>query len=324
MLRFLIRRLLYAGLVLLIITFVVFFIFFILNGGTPIEQAGRFCGRGCGPVQLQATVIRLRLDRPWYVQYGSYLGHLVQGDLGRDFSNNVPVLDEIRSRLPVSISVAVGAALIWLLIGVPTGILAATKPRSLRDRAATFFALTFYSVPTFVLGLLMLLVFYYLLTIKAGLRWFSGGGYTPITQNPLEWAHKLVLPWFDLALVYAAGYARITRGSMLEVLGEDYIRTARAKGLTERRVIYKHGLRSALTPIVTILGIDLGVLLGGTVITERIFTLPGVGAFTLEAISTGNLPVIAAVTLLVAMFVVFANLIVDILYAVLDPRVRLG
>ncbi len=324
MLRFLIRRLLYAVLVLVVISFVVFVIFFVLNGGTPQEQAGRFCGKGCGPLQLQATVARLHLDRPWPQQYGTYLWHLVQGDLGVDFSNNVSVLSEITARLPVSISVAIGAAVIWLIIGIPTGILAATKPRSFRDRAATVFALTFYSIPTFVLGLLMLLVFYYLLTIKANIRWFYGGGYTPITENPLTWAHKLILPWFDLALVYAAAYARITRGSMLDVLGEDYIRTARAKGLSERKVVYKHGLRSALTPVVTILGVDLGILLAGTVITEKIFTLPGVGAFTLEAITSGNLPVIAAVTLLLAVFVVLANLTVDILYAVLDPRVRLS
>ncbi len=325
MLRFLIRRTLFAILVLLIISFVVFYIFYVVNNETPTQRATQFAGRGATPQSIAAVVQRLGLAKPWYDQFGHYLNRLVlHGDLGTDFSTSASVNSELLSRLPITASLAIGSAVLWLLIGVPFGILAATKPRSIRDRLATVFSLTFYSIPTFVLGLLLLLVFYYLLTLKAGLHWFPFGGYVPLTENPWEWFHHLILPWFTLALVYAASYSRVTRSSMLDVLGEDYIRTARAKGLSERRVVYRHALRSALTPIVTILGIDLGGLLGGAIITEVIFTLNGIGEFSIRAVNNGDLPVISATVLVAAGFVIIANLVVDILYAVLDPRVRLS
>jgi peptide/nickel transport system permease protein len=208
-------------------------------------------------------------------------------------------------------------------MGIPIGILAATKPRSLRDRAATTFALAGLSIPTFVLGLLFLYLFFYQLTIH-GAAFFPGNGYVPLTENPWEWFKHLILPWFTLAVVTAASYARITRGSLLEVLGEDYIRTARAKGLSERRVIYRHGLRSALTPVVTLLGIDVGTLLGGAIVTEAVFGLQGIGQTAVQAVVNGDLPIIFGTVLFAAFFIVVANILVDIVYALLDARVRLA
>src|SRR5205085_5561689 len=193
------------------------------------------------------------------------------------------------------------------------GILAATKPRSLRDRAATVFALAGLSIPTFVLGLLMIYFLFYQLTVH-GVAFFPAGQYVPLTQDPWEWFKHLILPWFTLALVSAASYSRITRGSLLEVLGEDYIRTARAKGLSERRVIYRHGLRSALTPVVTLLGIDVGTLLGGTIVTEKLFGLQGIGQSALNAQQAGDLPIVLGTVLVAAFFIVIANIVVDILY----------
>ena len=191
------------------------------------------------------------------------------------------------------------------------------------DRAFTGLALFFYSLPTFVLGSLLLLVLFYDLTKYGGLDWFPATGYVPFTDNPAEWFRHLILPWFTLAAVTAAAYTRLTRGSMLDVLGEDYIRTARAKGLSERRVVFKHGLRAALTPIVTQFGIDLGSLVGGAIITEKVFGLPGLGFTAVGAIQGQDLPVILGITMIAAAAIVTANIIVDIAYAILDPRVRL-
>jgi peptide/nickel transport system permease protein len=256
-------------------------------------------------------------------QYLQYVGRLLHGDLGYSFRNAEPVRKTLLDRLPATASLAGGAAVVWLLMGIPIGILAATKPRSIRDRLATVFALGGLSIPPFVAGLLLLYFLYYRLSLN-GLDIFPASGYVPLTQNPFEWARHLVLPWFALALVTAASYSRITRGSLLEVLGEDYIRTARAKGLSERRVIYRHGLRSALTPVVTLLGIDVGTLLGGAIVTEVVFGLQGIGQNAILAVSTGDLPVIFGTVLFAAFFIVIANILVDIAYAVLDSRVRLA
>ncbi|MCW2665807.1 MAG: transporter permease [Frankiales bacterium] len=318
--RFIVRRLMFGVIVLLVISFAVFALFFLLAPGDP---AANFVGRGATEQSIQEARERYGLDKPWYQQYGQYVGRLVQGDLGFSFRNREPVRDTLIDRLPVTASLAGGAAVLWLLVGIPIGILAATKPRSLRDRAATFFALGGLSMPTFVVGLLLLYLFFYRLTI-AGVDAFPGNGYVALTQDPFEWARHLILPWIALATVYAAQYSRITRGSLLEVLGEDYIRTARAKGLSERRVTYRHGLRSALTPVVTLLGIDLGGLLGGAIVTEAVFGLGGIGQAAIQAVFVGDLPVIFGTVMLAAFFIVISSIVVDILYAVLDSRVRLA
>lgn len=320
--RFIARRLLFAALVLWIISVVVFLLFFVV---APGDVAGNFCGRNCTPERLAQIRERYGLDDPIVQQYLSYLGRLITDfDLGYSFTNEQPVRDIILDRAPVTASLAVGAATVWLLIGIPIGILAATKPRSLRDRAATTFALAGLSIPTFVIGLLFLYLFFFIFRTELGLDLFPGNGYVPLTQDPVGWFNHLVLPWFALAFVSAATYSRITRGSLLEVLGEDYIRTARAKGLSERRVVYRHGLRSALTPVVTLLGIDLGGLLGGAIITEAVFGLGGIGQTAVAAVTIGDLPVIFGTVLFAAFFIVIASIVVDIAYALLDSRVRLS
>jgi len=211
---------------------------------------------------------------------------------------------------------------IWLVIGVLSGILSAVKRGSVADRVVTVVALVFYSTPVFVLGLLMLYVFYYLLTTH-GIALFPGQGYTYFTANPLKWFKGLILPWISLALISAAVYTRLSRGSMLDVMGEDYIRTARAKGLSERRVIFRHALRSALTPVVSQFGIDVGVLIGGAILTETVFGMPGLGYTAVQAINNQDLPVIIGIVIIASAAVVAANIVVDGVYAVLDPRVRL-
>jgi peptide/nickel transport system permease protein len=216
----------------------------------------------------------------------------------------------------VTLSLAIGASILWLVGGVSIGVLSALKRGSVFDRFSMGVALAGVSLPIFFTGLIALALFSY--------RWpiFPNVQFVPFTQNPLLWAKNLILPWVTLAFLYAALYARLTRAGMLETMNEDYIRTARAKGLPERTVIVKHGLRAALTPIVTIFGLDIGLLLGGAVITEVTFSLHGLGQFTILAIDSQDLPEIMGVTMLAAFFIVFANLVVDILYAYVDPRVR--
>jgi peptide/nickel transport system permease protein len=316
--RFFLRRVLFGLLVMLVVSLVVFILFF-----TSSDPAAAFCGKTCTPDRLALIKRRYHLDQSYPAQYWHFLTQLLQGNLGFSFQSQVSVNSILKQGLPATSSLALGAAVLWMLMGVPIGITAATKPRSIRDRLATVFALTGLSLPSFVVGLVLLELFFYQLTVH-NLRWFPPSGYVPLTQDPVEWAHHLILPWFTLAFVKAAAYARLTRASMLEVLGEDYIRTARAKGLPERTVVYRHGLRSALTPIVTLLGIDVGTLLGGTVVTEKLYGLQGIGQTAVTAVNQSDLPVVMGTVVLAAAFIVVANILVDITYAVLDARVRLA
>ncbi len=220
-------------------------------------------------------------------------------------------------------SVAIGAAVLWTITGIPIGIASARRPGSWRDRLGTVFVLAGLSFPTFVVGLLLLYLLFFRLTLL-GIEWFPAGGYVPLTENPWEWARHLILPWFTVAFATAATYARLTRGQMLEVFGEDYIRTARAKGLSERRVVYRHGLRSAVTPLFTQFGLDVALVLGGLVVTEQIFGLPGIGRLAVESVIRGDQPIIIGTVLFAAAFVVVANIVVDVGYALLDARVRIS
>jgi peptide/nickel transport system permease protein len=247
---------------------------------------------------------------------------ILHGDLGYSYYNQQSVNSILKDAFPITLSLAIGSAILWLAMGVLSGVWSAIRPRSLLDRTFTFTALFFYSMPTFVLGLVLLLVLYYELSIH-GIKFFPAGQYVPLTQDPIEWARHLLLPWFTLAAVTAAAYTRLTRGSMLDVLGEDYIRTARAKGLPERRVIFRHGLRAGLTPIVTQFGIDLGTLIGGALITEVVFSIPGMGYEAYRAITSNDLPIVIGVVVVATTAIVVANILVDVLYAILDPRVRL-
>ena len=228
----------------------------------------------------------------------------------------MPVWNEITSDLPVTISLAIGAAILWLVTGVAIGILSALRRRSFFDRAAMGVALAGVSLPIYFTGLVLLSLVSYKWNIMPNVH------YVGITSNPVAWARNLLLPWICLAFLYAALYARLTRAGMLETMGEDYIRTARAKGLSEQRVIGRHALRAALTPIVTIFGLDLGQLLGGAILTEYTFGFVGIGKLSVDAIFRQDLPVILGVTLFAAVFIVMANLAVDIIYAFVDPRVR--
>jgi peptide/nickel transport system permease protein len=319
MIRFVIRRLLLAVAVTWLISVVVFALFFV----APPDPARAIAGRLATPATVAAVRHRLGLDRPVPVQYARFLAGLVHGDLGYSYYNSESVRSLIATRLPVTVSLTLGGALMWLVLGVGIGVLAARRPRTLVDRGATLFVLTGLSMPTFLVGLLLLYVFFFRLHL-AGVDAFPGGGYVPLTQSPAGWVRHLILPWLTLAVVSAATYTRLTRASLLEVLGEDYVRTARAKGITERRVVYRHALRSALTPMVTQLGIDVGTLLGGAIVTETVFGLPGLGQLAVQSITTQDLPVIVGIVLLAAVFIVLANIVVDLLYAVLDPRVRVS
>lgn len=313
---FLIRRILLGVLVLWIISVAVFAMFFI----APHDPARLLAGKEATPQTVALITRRLGLNKPVLVQYGEFLGNLLHGNLGYSYYNSEPVTRLILSRLPVSLSLAIGAAVMWLLIGISAGILAATRPRSIADRLVTACSLFFYSMPVFLLGVLLLYFLFFRLW-TAGVHLFPGSGYASLS-NPIQWARYLFLPWLTIALGSAATYSRLTRSGLLEVFGQDYLRTARAKGLSGSRVLFVHGLRSALTPIVTQAGIDLGVILGGVVIAENIFGLPGLGALAVQSITTQDLPVIIGIVLLSSFFVVVANIVVDLLYTVLDPRVR--
>ena len=319
MIRFLIRRILQGILVLWLITVGVFAIFFIGPGAKSVPRA--LAGKDATPQVVAEVTKRLQLNKPIWEQYWHFVWLLLHGNLGYSFYHDQSVNSVLKAAVPITVSLVIGAAIIWVVLGVLSGVLSAVRNRSLADRTFTGLALFFYSMPTFVLGLLLLLVFYYELTIH-GIHFFPAT-YIPFSQSPSGWFRSLLLPWFTLALVSAATYTRLTRGSMLDVMNEDYIRTARAKGLSERRVIFRHSLRAALTPIVTQFGLDVGILLGGAVITEQVFGLPGLGWLAVHSIQQQDLPVIIGVVIVAAAGVVVANIVVDMLYAVIDPRVRL-
>lgn len=314
MLRYVIRRLLFAVLVLWMVSTAVFALLRI--SPVPVE---RVIG---GPRATTETLNQIRknlgLDEPVLVQYWNFLKQLLQGDLGYSYVNNTAVTELIGDRLPTTLWLVLGAGVIWFVGGVATGVLSATRPRSLLDRAATGFVLVGLSTPPFVMALVLLYLFSTQLG-DHGFKFFEAG--PPLQEHFFQ---RMILPWVGLAFLMVAAYTRLTRGTMLDVLGEDYIRTARSKGLTERRVTYRHALRSALTPVVTQFGIDIGVLMGSTIVTEKVFGLQGVGQLVYQSIVTGDTPVVIGVTLLVAFFVVVANLIVDVGYSFLDPRVRLS
>jgi peptide/nickel transport system permease protein len=334
MIYFIIRRLIMTVFLLVLVSMITFAIFFLvprLAGQTAYQLAAQYVGRNPIPSEIKAVETKLGLNAPLYLQYGRYLKGIVAGThynngtdvsycpfpcFGYSFRNDQPVWPQLISDAPVTLSIAVGAAVLWLIGGVSIGVLSALRRGSFFDRLSMGIALAGVSLQVFFTGLVALELFSYKWTI------FPNVHYVGITSNPLLWARNLVLPWITLAFLYAALYARLTRAGMLETMGEDYIRTARAKGLPERQVVLKHGLRAALTPIVTIFGLDLGLLLGGAILTETTYSMPGLGQFTILAIQNQDLPEIMGVVLIASFFIVIANMIVDILYAVVDPRVR--
>ena len=319
MFAYIIRRLLWSVFLLLVISFLTYVIFYVLPSADPALLRA---GRQPTPERVAAIREQLGLDKPFYEQYSKYIWNLVAHfDFGYSYQNNIAVRETIFDRLPATASLAIGGAVVWLLIGIPIGIISAIKRGTLLDRLAMGGALLAISAPVYWVGLVSI----YLFSNDLGklVPIFQGSGqYTPFTENPVDWAAALILPWLVLATAFAAVYARFLRANLLDVMGEDYIRTARAKGLGERPVVFKHGLRSAITPIVTIFGLDLGILFGGAILTETVFNIPGVGRLAFDAIQKSDLPIVQGTVLIGAFAIIMANLLVDIVYAFLDPRVR--
>ena len=328
MVGYLLRRLAAMVITLVALSMIVFLIF----NALPADPARLTCGKACSPQIVEANRHRLGLDKPLVNQYADFAKGLVVGRsygtgrvkfdcdvpcLGYSFRKGDDVTHLLVTRFPVTAQLALGGFVLWILVGVSVGIVSALKKGKWQDRTIIGASMIGYSFPSFFIGLL--LVFF--VQIKLGVIGF--GGYVPIYKDPIGWLSAFILPWTALALLYAALYARLTRNQMLETLGEDYIRTARAKGLPERVVIGKHGLRACLTPIVTAAGLDFAGLLGGAIITEQVFGLPGIGRLAVDSVTDADLPVITGTVLLAATFVILANLVVDVLYAVIDPRVRL-
>ncbi len=331
-LAYLIRRLFAAAVMLVVIILVVFGIFFLVPRWAGVDPATMFVGKQADPAAIEAVRQKLGLADPIFAQVweffrGLFVGRTYSGGgdvtecaapcFGYSFRSEQAIWPVLTDRFPVTLALALGAAVLWLLFGVAAGVLSALKRGSLWDRGAMIVALGGVSLPIYFTGLLSLAIFSY------GLGWIDGQ-YVPLEESFSGWFGGMILPWVTLAFLYAAMYARITRATMLEVLGEDYIRTARAKGLTEPVVIGKHAMRSTMTPILTMLGMDLGALIGGAILTETTFSLPGLGQAVLKAISDKDLPIILGVTLITSLAVIVANLLVDLLYAVIDPRVRLS
>jgi len=331
---FIVRRLIATVFLLIVVSMITYAVFFLiprLAGQNAYQLASEYAGSNPTRATVIAIETNLGLNQPINVQYGRFLSGLVFGEhyntgpnttycpppcFGYSFKSQQPVWPMMVSSMPVTISIVAGAAILWLVGGVTIGVISALKRGTVFDRFSMGLALAGVSLPIFFTGLISLELFSY--------KWpiFPNVTYVGITTNPLLWARNLVLPWTTLAFLYVALYARLTRAGMLETMSEDYIRTARAKGLPERTVIVRHGLRAALTPIITIFGMDLGALLGGAILTEATFSLHGLGQFTILAINNQDLPEIMGVTMLAAFFIIIANLVVDILYTVVDPRVR--
>jgi peptide/nickel transport system permease protein len=324
--RYILRRLVGIVVVLLLIAIITFVVFYML----PSNPAQLSCGKPCTPDRLAAVLHFEHLDLPIYVQFGEFLWGIVAGRtfgegagtvhcgapcFGYSFQQGAPVTQLIAERFPVTASIAVGAAVLWLVVGVAIGVISAVRRGSLLDRSAMVLALGGVSAPTYLVGLLGILIFGF------GLNMVPVNGYVPFFEDPVQWAWHLVLPWCTLAFVSMAVYARLTRNQMLEVLGEDYIVTARAKGITEQRVVVTHGLRAVLVPVVTVFGLDLGSLLGGAVITESVFGMQGMGQLLIQAVRQLDLPLVVGLTLFSGFLIVLANLVVDVAYVFLDPRV---
>ncbi|MFE5829388.1 ABC transporter permease [Streptomyces sp. NPDC056488] len=327
MISYLLRRCLGVAGVLLAICAVTFVIFHLL----PADPTAAACGKTCSPERLAEVRRFMGLDQPVWRQFGDYLVGIFAGRelgsgphalecgfpcLGYSYENALPVWDLLTDRLPVSASLAVGAALLWLVLGLTAEVTAALRKGSALDRALMVGAVATASLPVYFTAVMLL----YGAVRLSGLLPYPT--YVALADDPVGWAVNLLLPWTALALLYAAMYARQSRSSMIETMTQPYIRTARAKGMPARTVVVKHGLRSAMMPVVTLFGMDLGALLAGAVITESIFGLPGVGRLFYDALQRSDQPVVLGVTLLAAFFIVAANVLVDLLHAVVDPRVR--
>jgi peptide/nickel transport system permease protein len=315
MLRFIARRLIGMVFVLFAISVLTFLIFNVIPAGDP---AARICGKNCTDQLEQNIEEDWGFDESLPVQYVTMMKKVFTGDL-KSYSSELDVDEQIIQGIPVTFSLCIGAAILWMGTAILFGYLSAVRAGRFTDRALTILALIGISMPVFWLAAMLL----YFLSFKVQL--FPNGDYVGITESPWEWFTHLILPWFTLAVLFIGFYSRLLRSNMLDAMDEDYVRTARAKGLSERRVRIHHVLRNSLIPIITLFGLDFGVIVGGgAILTETVFNLPGVGLYAGEAIGDLDLPPLMAVTLFAAFFIVVFNTLVDIVYAYLDPRIRLG
>jgi peptide/nickel transport system permease protein len=315
---YVLRRVLWGLVLLVLVSLLTFVVFYVLPSADPAQLRA---GRGASPETLRQIRDALGLDRPLPAQYWTFLTQLAfHANLGYSYYSSASVGSLIVDRLPATISLTLGAVVVWVVVAVPLGVVSAVRRGTWIDKLTTGGALLGISAPVYWLGLVAL----YLFADDIGkLPLLPGAGsYVPLTDDPWKWLTSLILPWLVLASTFTAVYARLLRGNMIEVLSEDYVRTARAKGLSERRVVWRHALRAAVSPLVTLAGLDVGVLLGGAVLTETVFAIPGIGRLNYDAILHADYPVIQGTVLLAACFVIVANLAVDVAYAYLDPRVR--
>jgi peptide/nickel transport system permease protein len=313
--RFILRRLIAMVAVLFAISVVTFAIFNVIPNSDP---ALRLAGRNQTPGQLEAIRRTWGFDKPLYVQYARTMQKVFTGDLV-SYANQVDVDKEILQDIPRTFSLAIGAAVMWMAFAVAIGLYTAVKAGQFSDRFLTVLALIGISMPVFWVGALMN---YYL-----GFKWkiFPNGGYVPLTQNPADWLYHMIMPWTALSLLFIGVYSRVLRSNVLDTLNDDYVRTARAKGLSERQVLVRHVLRNSLIPIVTLWGLDFAAVIGGgAILTETVFDLQGVGQYAAESVSQLDVPPMLAIVMFGAFFVVLLNTVVDILYAALDPRIRLA
>jgi peptide/nickel transport system permease protein len=315
MARFALRRLLGMVLVLFAVSVIVFLVFNVIPNSDPAQQ---LAGKNATPSLVASISAEWGFDDPLPQQYLTMMKKIFSGDVV-SYEGREDVDERILEGVPATLSLCIGAALIWMLFGIVFGYLSAVRAGRLTDRLLTIFALVGISMPVFTLASIFLIY----LTYKTQV--FPSTGYTKLSEDPLDWAYHLVLPWTTLAILYVGFYSRVLRSNMLDAMSGDYVRTARAKGLSERRVMTRHVLRNSLIPIVTLFGLDFGAVVGGgAILTEAIFNLNGVGQYAYESTTNLDLPPIMAITLFGAFFVVFFNALVDVAYAYLDPRVRLG
>jgi peptide/nickel transport system permease protein len=324
MLRYLVRRILWAVLLFLVITFVTFVIFFM----GPQDPARAQCGGDQASAEcLKLVTEKLALDKPLYVQYGKFLDRLViHQSLGTSYANGQSINQRIGQAAPVTASLVFGGAVLWMLIGLSVGIYSALKPRSLLDRTAMIFVLIGVSAHPVWIGL----IFEYFFGVKLGwtpianyANFFGAPKDSGLPGGPWQWFYHLILPWCTFAILFAALYVRMIRANVMETLNEDFVRTARAKGAPERRVLFSHVLRNALLPVVTMLGMDIGVALGGAIFTETIYQLPGLGRTLINAVGSNDFALVQGVVVFSTTVILTFNLIVDLLYAWIDPRIRL-
>jgi peptide/nickel transport system permease protein len=318
--RFIAKRLASAILVMFTISVLVFLIFFATPGVNP---ASRIAGRSATPAVLRQVSKEFGLNRPLPIRYALMMYHLfIKQDLTSYVNIGDKIIPQITAAAPITLSLISGAVVIWLLVGTSAGIIAAKNKGKFIDPLVMFFGIAAISIPVYWLGEMVSLI------TQGGLHssifaWVPNGGYVSITQSPVEWFTHLIFPWFTLASLYAGIYARVLRGELINNMNEDYIRTARAKGLSERRILYRHALRCSMITIVSLFGLDVGVLVGGAaLLTEVVFGLPGVGWLTYQGLTNLDLPLIMGCVMYGAFFVVLASAAVDVLYAYIDPRIR--